>query len=137
MVLGRLFRKLFGGKRLPEFRLPSDEELTTTESGLKYLVLEEGSGQKPASSHRVTVHYTGWHTSGRVFDSSVGRGRPVGFALGSVIPGWTEGLQLMNEGSKYLFVIPSDLGYGTRGAPPAIGPNETLVFHVELIHLGG
>lgn len=136
-MLGRLFSRLFGASKLPAFRMPDDDELIVAESGLRYLVLREGSGQKPRASHRVTVHYTGWHTDGRVFDSSMGRGKPVGFALGSVIPGWREGLQLMQEGAAYLFVVPPELGYGERGAPPAIGPNETLVFHVELLHLGG
>ncbi len=117
--------------------MPTEDETVRTASGLRYVVLREGHGQEPAASHRVTVHYTGWHTDGRVFDSSVGRGKPVGFALGSVIPGWREGLQLMREGAICVFVVPPELAYGERGAPPAIGPNETLVFHVELLHLGG
>ena len=136
MVFGWL-RRLFGGRAVPAFEMPADGELTTTESGLKYKVLEAADGLKPQPSHTVTVHYTGWLTNGRVFDSSVGRGSPVSFPLGRVIAGWQEGLQLMPEGSKYVFVIPPELAYGARGAPPNIGPNETLVFQVELLQIGG
>jgi len=136
MVLGWL-KRLFGGRSIPPFEMPDDAELETTDSGLKYKVLEPADGLKPGLSHTVSVHYTGWLTDGRVFDSSVGRGRPVSFPLGRVIQGWQEGLQLMSEGSKYVFVIPPDLGYGARGVPPAIPPNATLVFQVELLQIGG
>jgi FKBP-type peptidyl-prolyl cis-trans isomerase FklB len=104
----------------------------TTESGLQYEVLEEGEGEQPGSTDTVQVHYTGELISGEVFDSSRERGEPVSFGLNQVIPGWTEGLQLMNEGARYKLYIPSDLGYGP-GGNRSIGPNETLVFDVELL----
>ena len=81
----------------------------------------------------VEVHYTGWTTDGKSFDSSLKRNKPAQFPLNRVIAGWTEGLQLMNPGSKYTFFIPSELAYGTRGSPPRIAPNATLIFDVELI----
>ena len=105
----------------------------TTASGLQYEVLTEGQGDHPAASDKVTVNYKGSLLDGTVFDSSYDRGQPVSFPLGNVIPGWTEGVQLMTPGSKYKFYIPAKLAYGERGAPPKIGPNSTLVFEVELI----
>ncbi|WP_165856239.1 FKBP-type peptidyl-prolyl cis-trans isomerase [Marinobacter sp. JSM 1782161] len=104
----------------------------TTDSGLQYEVVEEGDGPTPKASDTVKVHYTGELINGEVFDSSRERGEPVTFQLSQVIPGWTEGLQLMNEGSRYKLYIPSDLAYGP-GGNRAIGPNETLVFDVELL----
>lgn len=104
----------------------------TTASGLQYEVLAEGNGPKPVDTSRVTVHYRGTLIDGTEFDSSIG-GDPVTFALNRVIPGWTEGVQLMSIGAKYRFVIPPELCYGERGSPPDIGPNATLVFEVELI----
>jgi len=104
----------------------------TTESGLQYEVLEEGSGPKPGATDRVTVHYKGELLNGTVFDSSYDRGEPITFALNQVIKGWTEGVQLMPVGSKYKFTIPSDLGYGARGQGP-IPANSTLIFQVELL----
>lgn len=104
-----------------------------TESGLQYEVLTEGSGTKPTAASKVTVHYHGTLTDGRVFDSSVERGKPATFGLNQVIKGWTEGVQLMTPGSKYRFYIPSELAYGERGAGQMIGPNEVLIFEVELI----
>jgi FKBP-type peptidyl-prolyl cis-trans isomerase FklB len=112
-------------------------EVTTTESGLQYEVLTQGDGPKPAATDEVTVHYHGTLPSGEVFDSSVDRGQPATFGLNQVIKGWTEGVQLMNVGSKYRFVIPSDLAYGPRGAGGKIGPNATLVFEVELLSIAG
>lgn len=108
------------------------DEVKTTESGLQYEVLEEGKGEQPGSTDTVQVHYTGKLLSGEVFDSSRERGEPVSFGLNQVIPGWTEGLQLMSEGARYKLYIPSDLAYGP-GGNRAIGPNETLVFDVELL----
>lgn len=108
--------------------------VTTTESGLQYEVLEQGDGNKPTQIDTVRVHYTGELLSGDVFDSSRERGEPVTFALNQVIPGWTEGLQLMSEGARYKLFIPSDLAYGP-GGNRTIGPNETLVFDVELIEV--
>ncbi len=106
----------------------------TTESGLQYEVIEEGNGDKPSAEDTVEVHYTGELISGEVFDSSRERGQPVTFALNQVIPGWTEGLQLMSEGARYKLYIPSELAYGP-GGNRGIGPNETLVFDVELLEV--
>jgi FKBP-type peptidyl-prolyl cis-trans isomerase FkpA/FKBP-type peptidyl-prolyl cis-trans isomerase FklB len=103
-----------------------------TATGLQYRVLKEGSGKQPGPTSKVTVHYTGKLINGKTFDSSVG-GDPISFPLTRVIPGWTEGLQLMKEGEKVELVIPSELGYGERGAPGAIPPSQALVFEVELI----
>lgn len=111
------------------------EDVQTTESGLQYRVIEEGDGARPAADDRVTVHYTGTLIDGTKFDSSHDRGEPATFALNQVIPGWTEGLQLMEEGSTYEFFIPSDLAYGEQGRPGPIGPNSTLIFEVELISI--
>lgn len=108
------------------------EGVETTESGLQYEVIEEGNGTNPTAQDRVQVHYTGELITGEVFDSSRERGQPVTFGLNQVIPGWTEGLQLMSEGARYKLYIPSDLAYGP-GGNQAIGPNETLIFDVELL----
>lgn len=111
------------------------EGVMTTASGLQYMVLTEGADANaamPAETDTVSVHYHGTLTDGTVFDSSVDRGEPISFPLNGVIPGWTEGLQLMNVGDKYRFFVPSELGYGAQGAGP-IGPNATLIFDVELL----
>ncbi|MEM6987372.1 MAG: FKBP-type peptidyl-prolyl cis-trans isomerase [Pseudomonadota bacterium] len=112
------------------------EGVMSTDSGLLYEVKEAGEGAKPAATDQVTVHYEGRLIDGTVFDSSIERGEPTSFALNQVIPGWTEGLQLMSVGSKYTFYIPSDLAYGPRGAGGSIGPHQALVFDVELIAIG-
>ena len=109
--------------------------VTTTESGLQYEVLKEGTGNLPKETDKVTVHYHGTLIDGTVFDSSVDRGEPATFPVNGVIPGWVEALQLMKVGAKYKLFIPSDLAYGERGAGGAIGPNATLVFEVELISI--
>ena len=127
--------KIFGGGSVPDFALPSDSDLTETPSGLKIQTIDEGSGKQPGPTDQVEVHYAGWLLSGKLFDSSYGRGQTITFGLNQVIPGWTEGLQHMKEGGKSKLVIPADLAYGSRGAPPAIGPNETLLFQVELIQV--
>jgi len=121
---------------VPAFSMPATTALTTTASGLAYEVVREGTGKSPKATDKVTVHYAGWLTNGKPFDSSYQRGEPASFPLNRVIAGWTEGLQLMKEGGTSKFVIPAALGYGARGAPPVIGPNATLVFLVELIKVG-
>lgn len=109
------------------------EGVKVTASGLQYVVEKEGEGAQPTAEDEVTVHYTGRLLNGQVFDSSVQRGEPATFPLNRVIPGWTEGVQLMEEGAKYTFFIPSDLAYGPQGIPNAIPPHSTLIFEVELI----
>lgn len=109
------------------------EGVVTTDSGLQYKVLREGDGAKPLATDTVEVNYRGTLIDGTEFDSSYARGSSVSFGLNQVIPGWTEGLQLMPIGSKYQFVIPPDLAYGAGGAGQLIGPNSTLIFEVELL----
>ena len=106
----------------------------TTASGLQYEVIKQGTGPKPKDTDTVEVHYTGTLLDGTKFDSSVDRGQPTSFPLKGVIPGWTEGLQLMPVGSKYKFYIPANLAYGENGPGP-IGPNATLTFEVELLKI--
>ena len=113
----------------------SKEGVKTTASGLQYKVIKEGTGKKPAKENTVKVHYTGTTIDGKVFDSSVERGEPIEFPLAGVIAGWTEGVQLMSVGSKYMLYIPSNLAYGEQGAGQSIGPNETLIFEVELLDI--
>jgi len=110
-------------------------DVQETPSGLQYRVVQEGTGASPAATDTVTVHYVGTLIDGTEFDSSRARGEPATFALNQVIPGWTEGLQLMSEGGTYEFFIPSDLAYGEQGRPGPIGPNSTLIFEVELIEV--
>ena len=112
-----------------------EEGVKVTESGLQYLVVKEGNGKKPGPNDVVTVHYTARLIDGTVFDSSVERGEPATFAVGQVIPGWVEGLQLMSEGSAYRLFIPSELAYGEHGTGP-IQPNSTLIFDVQLLKVG-
>ena len=109
------------------------EEVQTTESGLQYIVVEPGEGESPVAEDSVEVHYEGRLIDDTVFDSSFERGQTVTFGLTQVIPGWTEGLQLMKPGGKFKFIIPPELGYGEGGAGQMIGPNATLLFDVELI----
>ncbi|MDR2138086.1 MAG: FKBP-type peptidyl-prolyl cis-trans isomerase [Tannerella sp.] len=113
----------------------SKEGVITTESGLQYKVITEGTGAKPTTGDKVKVHYTGKLLDGTVFDSSIQRGEPVTFPVTGVIPGWTEVLQIMPVGSKYQVWIPSELGYGAQGAGQMIKPNSTLDFEVELLEI--
>ena len=109
-------------------------EVKVTPSGLKYQVLRQGAGTtSPKATDTVNVHYHGTLLNGTVFDSSVQRGEPISFPLNGVIPGWTEGLQLMKVGDKFKFEIPPNLAYGENSPSPAIPPNSTLVFEVELL----
>lgn len=114
----------------------SEAGWTKTESGLLFKVVTEGDGKtKPSKADTVVVHYTGTLVNGKTFDSSVDRGQPAEFAVGKVIPGWTEALQLMSKGAKYQLVIPANLGYGEAGAGGTIPPNAVLLFDVELIDI--
>lgn len=108
------------------------KEFTTTKSGLKYRVLRKSSGPKPKATDTVKVDYRGWLDNGKEFDSSYKRGEPIEFPLNRVIPGWTEGMQLVGEGGMIELEIPAALGYGSRGAGAAVPPNATLHFLVEL-----
>ena len=107
--------------------------VVATASGLQYRVIETGEGRSPGPADTVVVHYVGQLIDGTEFDSSRGRGTPATFSLGGIIPGWREALQLMREGDIWEVVIPSELAYGAQGAGGSIGPNETLVFEIELI----
>ncbi|MBW6393076.1 MAG: FKBP-type peptidyl-prolyl cis-trans isomerase [Halomonas sp.] len=108
------------------------EEVTTTDSGLQYEVIESGDGESPGPSSHVEVHYEGTLVDGTVFDSSFDRGEPLNFRVDQVIEGWQEALQLMSVGDTWMLFIPPELGYGAQGQGP-IGPNETLIFRVELL----
>ncbi len=109
--------------------------VVTLPSGLQYKVLQAGTGAKPAADSKVEVHYRGSLIDGTEFDSSYKRGEPASFPVNGVIAGWTEALQLMQEGAKWHLVIPADLAYGERGAPPMIPPDSTLIFDVELLKI--
>jgi len=113
------------------------EGVKTLPSGLQYKVIKEGAGKKPKSTDTVMVHYRGTLINGTEFDSSYKRGQAVTFQVSGVIPGWTEALQLMEEGAKWQLFIPSNLAYGERGAGGVIGPNATLIFEVELVSIQG
>ena len=139
-VVTEFFTKLEAEARANNERLGKEflennkkqEGVKVTASGLQYQIVKEGTGIKPGPNDVVTVHYTGRLIDGTVFDSSVERGEPATFAVGQVIPGWVEGLQMMNEGSAWRFFIPSELAYGSHGTGP-IQPNSTLIFDVQLI----
>lgn len=122
-----------GNKFLEENK--AREGVKTTESGLQYEIITEGTGPIPTANDRVRVNYHGTLIDGTVFDSSVDRGEPVVFGVNQVIPGWTEALEMMPVGSKWKIYLPADLAYGERGAGGDIGPNETLIFEVELLEI--
>ncbi|MBF0431055.1 MAG: FKBP-type peptidyl-prolyl cis-trans isomerase [Fibrobacteria bacterium] len=131
----RMMNKSIGeGKAFLE-KNKTAEGVITTASGLQYIVLTEGSGPIPTTKDKVKVHYVGTLLDGREFDSSVKRGEPAQFPVMGVIPAWTEILQLMKTGSKYKIFAPSNLAYGERGAGRMIGPNETLIFEIELLEI--
>lgn len=111
------------------------EGVQTLPSGLQYKVISNGTGAKPTDNDVVVVDYEGTLINGTEFDSSYKRGEPATFPVSAVIPGWTEALKLMNQGSTWMLYIPPNLAYGERGAPPAIGPNEALIFKVHLINV--
>lgn len=111
------------------------EGVVVLESGLQYKVIQEGTGASPTVEDRVKCHYRGKLINGEEFDSSYERGQPAEFGLSGVIRGWTEGLQYMKEGGKYELYIPGELAYGPRGGGPKIGPNETLIFEIELLEV--
>lgn len=121
-----------GKKFLTENAL--NKSIYTTKSGLQYKIVKKGNGKKPKATDKVRVHYTGTLIDGTKFDSSIDRGEPMEFPLNAVIPGWTEGLQLMDEGSKYILYIPYNLGYGDQPAG-IIPPGSTLIFEVELLKI--
>lgn len=110
-----------------------NKDVVTTDSGLQYQIIKEGDGATPTLSDRVIAHYEGTLIDGTVFDSSIERGEPATFPVNGVIQGWQEVLQMMKEGSKWRVVIPGNLAYGPQGAGEMIGPNETLIFDIELI----
>lgn len=134
-------QKAEGDKNLQEskeFMAKNAEEkdVQKTESGLQYKIIEEGTGASPAETDQVKVHYKGTLIDGTVFDSSYERNQPATFKVNAVIPGWTEGLQMMKEGGKWIFYIPPELGYGERAPRGSkIGPNSALIFEVELLEV--
>ncbi|MGD1955495.1 MAG: FKBP-type peptidyl-prolyl cis-trans isomerase [Sphingomonadales bacterium] len=142
-VIGLISAALAGcGSDDPKPAMPEEKitaklgnDVQKTDSGLAYEVIEEGTGASPAVTDTVVVHYTGLLKDGTVFDSSRDSGEPATFPLNGVIPGWTEGLQLMKVGSRYKFLIPSELAYGSSGAGGVIPPNADLVFDVELLEI--
>ncbi|MDH5590726.1 MAG: FKBP-type peptidyl-prolyl cis-trans isomerase, partial [Gemmatimonadota bacterium] len=109
--------------------------VTTTASGLQYEVLREGDGPRPGPHDQVTIHYRGTLIDGTEFDSSYERGAPLTMGANQFVPGFSEGIQLMETGSQYRFVIPGDIGYGAQGSGGVIGPNATLIFEVELMEI--
>lgn len=122
-----------GNKFLEENK--KQEGVITLPSGLQYKILKNGNGPKPKASDTVKCHYEGRLINGAIFDSSIRRGEPAEFPVSGVIAGWVEALQLMNTGSKWQLYIPSELAYGSHGAGQNIGPNETLIFDVELLDI--
>jgi FKBP-type peptidyl-prolyl cis-trans isomerase len=122
-------------KEAAQLALKQFESGKTTASGLKYIIINEGTGATPTATSNVKVHYTGTFIDGKVFDSSVQRGQPIDFGLNQVIKGWGEGVQLMKEGAKFKFYIPYNLAYGEQGAGGVIPPKTDLIFEVELLKI--
>ena len=143
----KIFADYFGNKAADEQKevaeraaknaiaLKEFENGKTTASGIKYIVIKEGTGAQPTATSNVKVHYTGTFLDGKVFDSSIQRGEPIDFGLNQVIKGWTEGVQLMKEGAKYKFYIPYNLAYGEQGAGGVIPPKTDLIFEIELLKI--
>lgn len=127
--------ELVGVHKMPKFRALDAAKTQTTKSGLKYEIIKQGEGKMPTAKDTVEALYTGWLPDGTMFDSAHARGMATEFPLSGVIPGWTEGLQLMKTGGTFLFEIPGELAYGANGSPPKIGPNQTLIFLVELTNV--
>lgn len=123
------------GEKFLEDNVANNPDILTTESGLQYIVMQEGTGKQPTATSRVKVHYHGTLIDGTVFDSSVDRGQPSTFGVNQVIKGWTEGLQLMKEGAKYKFFIPQELAYGATPRGGKIRPFDALIFEVELLEV--
>lgn len=126
-------RKAVATKFLEENK--KKEGVQVTESGLQYQVIKAGTGASPTAESKVSVHYEGKLVNGEIFDSSIQRGEPASFGVSQVIPGWTEALLRMKVGDKWKLFIPPNLAYGDRGSPPVIGPNEALIFEVELLEV--
>lgn len=124
---------LFSSHKRPQFPTIDEALLQTTKTGLQYMAVREpaAEGRQPRSYDQVRVRYAGWTADGKLFDASYPK--TITFSLDRVIRGWSQGLQLMREGAEYVFVIPGKLAYGPRGIPPMIGPDATLIFHVELV----
>jgi len=129
------FADMAGGSEPGPTDKDAPKEFTTTKSGLKYRILRNAEGAKPKASDTVKVNYKGWLDNGKEFDSSYARNEPISFPLSGVIPGWTEGMQYVPEGGMIELEIPSQLGYGSRGAGGVIPPNATLHFIVELLDI--
>ncbi|MEN8928507.1 MAG: FKBP-type peptidyl-prolyl cis-trans isomerase [Flavobacteriales bacterium] len=117
------------------FNKQKEEKKITLESGLSYVIIKKGEGEKPTINDKVKTHYHGTLPDGTVFDSSYDRGQPATFPLNRVIKGWQEGIPLMSKGAIYRFYIPAKLAYGSRGAGKSIGPNQDLIFKVELLDI--
>ena len=136
-LLGQRHKEMLAAKKAEGLKWLADnakkEGVKSLANGLQYKVLKSGKGESPSAVDTVRVHYTGKLTNGKMFDSSVQRGQPAEFEVGRVIPGWTMALQKMKVGDKWMLYIPSDLAYGEQGSRGAIGPNEVLVFEVELL----